>query len=197
MTQSDAWKDLIENAKQGCDESISVIATQMRGYLKSIADKGIASGLQSKISSSDVVQISLIEAQAGIANFRGSSEAELKKWLKRIVMHNMTDEAKRFRRAQSRDVSREKQVDVGALPQGKGEKTPSWHASSAETKQQILNAIDFLPTKQRRVVQARFRDGLDYPEIAKELDVSEAAARQLWSRAAEKLRRMLSPSDES
>ena len=197
MTQSDAWKDLIKNAKQGCDESISVIATQMRGYLKSIADNGIAAGLQSKISSSDVVQISLMEAQEGIANFRGSSEAELKKWLKRIVMHNMTDEAKRFTRARSRDVSREKRVDVGALPPGKGEKSPSWYASSAETKQQILNAIEFLPTKQRRVVQARFRDGLDYPEIAKELEVSEANARQLWSRAAEKLRRMLSPSDES
>ncbi len=186
------WKLLIENARNGCDESLGKIADQVRRYLKTVAANGIAPGLQAKFSASDVVQISMIEALEGIANFRGSTQAEMQQWLKQIVIHNLTDEAKRYTRTRSRDVRREVPADKVALANGKAtNETPSWHARLRETEGQMLQAIEALPPRQQFVVKARFRDGLDYPEIAQQLKVSEAATRQLWSRAAETLRGIL------
>lgn len=183
------WKSLIDDARDGCDDSLGEIADHVHRYLMAVAGSGLAAGLQAKFSASDVVQISMIEAQEDISNFRGSTEAEIQSWLKQIVVHNLSDESKRYTRARSRDVRREVPFENVALAARKPSvETPSWHVSRRETDAELLRAIDDLPPRQRFVVKARFREGLEYPEIARQLDVSEPAARQLWTRAADKLR---------
>lgn len=186
------WNTLIDDARNGCDQSLGEIAAHVHRYLMTIAGSGLGAGLQSKFSASDVVQISMMEAQEDIASFGGSTEAEMRCWLKRIVVRNLADEAKRYTRAQSRDVRREVRVDgTGLASVGSCDETPSWHVSRQETDLELLRAIDALPPRQRFVVKARFREGLEYPEIARQLHISEPAARQLWTRAADKLRALI------
>lgn len=187
------WNTLIDNARNGCDTSLGKIADSVHGYLLTVAANGLATKLQPKFSASDVVQISLIEAQEGIEKFRGSTQAEILSWLKKIVIHNLTDEAKRYTRTRSREVSREIPIDSAIVTESNPAKpkTPSVIMSRHESDVQLTQAVNQLPPRQRFVVTARFRDGLGYPEIAQNLQVTEAAARQLWSRAAVKLRYLL------
>ena len=56
------WEDLINAARNGCDESLAMIVQQLRDYLLLVARGGIGDQVRSKFSGSDVVQMSLIDA---------------------------------------------------------------------------------------------------------------------------------------
>jgi DNA-directed RNA polymerase specialized sigma24 family protein len=49
-----------------------------------------------------------------------------------------------------------------------------------------------LPSRRQRIIELRHRRWLSYAEIGEELDLTEAAARKLWSRTVEDLRKALS-----
>ena len=69
-------------------------------------------------------------------------------------------------------------------------------ARRSESDRLLLAAIARLPDLRRRIVLMRHRDGLNYCEIARRLDIAEPAARKHWSRAVVQLREMLGQSDE-
>ncbi len=56
-----------------------------RQYLLMIANEVIGPELQAKLGASDLVQDTFVEAQRHLAGFRGSSKAELRAWLRKIL----------------------------------------------------------------------------------------------------------------
>lgn len=192
---SKEWGGLIRQARAGCDSALGVIVSRLQNYLLSVANAEMPPSVRSKFSGSDIIQQSMLEAHQSIGSFRGKSEGELKVWLKRIVLSNLIDETRRYQKTRKRDASREVSVDWNAqpLPQPNGQ-TASWVVSRNEFDQQLFEAVQELPARQRHVVEARHRDGLPYAKIALDLGVTEDAARRLWVRGVCALKRSLSES---
>src|SRR5262249_7393093 len=67
--------------------------------------------LKRRFDSSDVVQEALLKAHDRRATFRGTTEAELVKWLQEILDNTLADEARKAR-AQKRDVALEQSLEV-------------------------------------------------------------------------------------
>ena len=183
------WEDLINAARNGCDESLAMIVQQLRDYLLLVARGGIGDQVRSKFSGSDVVQMSLIDASKSINKFYGSSEAEIRAWMKEIVLNNLFDESKRYTQTERRSIGRERSMDQATfvLRDAIGE-TPSVMLRRKESDSQLRRLIGRLPQQQRRVVEGRHRYGFSYSEIASQLGISESAARSAYAVGTGKLR---------
>lgn len=189
LEKSMDWAGLIQQARAGSDSALGIIVSRLRNYLLSVANAEMQTSVRSKFSGSDIIQQSMLEAHQSIGMFCGDSEGELKIWLKRIVLSNLIDETRRYRKTKRRDTSREISYDWNAQPlaQPNGQ-TASWLVSRNEFDQQLFAAVQKLPARQRHVIEARHRDGKRYAEIAKELGITEEAARKLWARGVAALK---------
>lgn len=189
------WTNLIRQAREGDDSALGLIVSRLRNYLLLVANAEMQPSIRSKFCGSDIIQQSMLEAHQAIGAFRGTTESELKAWLKKIVLSNLVDETRRYQKTRKRDTSREVPVDWHAQPlaQPNGQ-TASWMVSKNEFDQQLFIAIHELPARQRHVIEARHRDAMPYSKIAIELNITEDAARKLWTRGVNSLKRTLSKS---
>ena len=189
------WTNLIRQAREGDDSALGLIVSRLRNYLLLVANAEMQPSIRSKFCGSDIIQQSMLEAHQAIGAFRGTTESELKAWLKKIVLSNLVDETRRYQKTRKRDTSREVPVDWHAQPlaQPNGQ-TASWMVSKNEFDQQLFIAIHELPARQRHVIEARHRDAMPYSKIAVELNITEDAARKLWTRGVNSLKRTLSKS---
>src|SRR5262249_53538855 len=81
-----------------------------RHYLRLLAEAQLGRYLRAKCDPSDLVQQTLLEAHRDFAGFQGQHEGDLLAWLRRILAHNLFNEARRFN-AQQRKASREVSLD--------------------------------------------------------------------------------------
>lgn len=186
------WPELVESARCGCEDALGEIINRLRGYLLLIANGQINGSLQAKFGASDIVQNSLLDAHAGIDEFNGTTEAEMRAWLKQIVLHNFIDEQRRYTDTQSRSLQRERPMETLVTPLTTGlSDGGSKSMRQSEDLQQLNRALQRLPPRQQRVVEGRRRFGYSYQQIADQLNITEAAARKLWSRAIKQLKEYL------
>lgn len=94
--QTSEWHSLIGKARDECDCGIEKIADQVHQNFLAVAARDLTAGIQSKIGPSDVVQTSLTEARKDTRNFCGAAQSKIRIWINRIVIYNLTDEAKRY-----------------------------------------------------------------------------------------------------
>ena len=187
------WKDLLQKARKGDEVALGAVCERLRSYLMLVADEGMGDDLRGKFGASDIVQQSMLEAAQDIDRFSGSTEKEFRIWIKKILHHNLIDVARSFRDTSGRDISREETGSRNLHEQlFANADTPSEFMQRAEADEELARAVQLLPTRKREIIEMRHRDGLSYKEIAEKLNVSEIAARKIWSRAIEDLRRALS-----
>lgn len=190
------WPQLVEAARCGCKDALGEIIIRLREYLLLIASGQIRGSLQAKFGASDIVQNSLLDAYAGIDEFSGTTEAEMRAWLKRIVLNNFIDEQRRYTHTQSRSLQRELPLEalVTPLVTNVGE-TGSKTIRQSEELDQLSHALQRLSPRQQRVVEGRRRFGYSYQQIAEQLGITEAAVRKIWSRAIKQLKEYLVEED--
>src|SRR4051794_28368064 len=82
-----------------------------RPYLQMLARVQLNPRLQSKISPSDIVQQTLLKAHEKRQQFRGTSDAELAGWLRKILANTLAETMRNFSR-QQRDVALEKSLQA-------------------------------------------------------------------------------------
>ena len=186
------WQELIQQARNGDAAALGEIVSQMRSYLLLVANGSLSQQLQSKLSASDIVQQSMLDAHKSIDKFNGSSEAEIRAWFKKIVLSNLIDSTRHYKSTASRSTDREVTLDrpLEQLPQPESN-TASWHVSMSENNERLLREINRLPERQRQVIDARHRLGHSYREIASEMKATEVAVRQLWTRGIQRLKEVL------
>jgi len=151
-----------------------------------------------RFDSSDLVQETLLKAHEGLANFKGSTEAELVKWLQEILGNVVADEVRKAR-AQKRDVALEKSLDdvvAGSSAQlnaflTAGGPSPSEQMERQEQLLRLTVAIDQLPCDQRDVVIHRDVLGTPVREIAENLERTEKSVAGLLLRGRRRLRELL------
>lgn len=171
---------------------------EFRPYLMLLARSQLGRGLQKRLDASDVVQNTLLNAHKNIGQFRGTSSAQLAEWLRRILARCIY-EAGRRHGIGMRDYRKEQDIlsqleDSSGRLAGFGtadDTTPSAAALRAEQFARLEAALDTLPEDQRVVIELRYFGGLEFGEIAKQLDRTYASVVGLQRRGLEQLRKQL------
>ncbi len=194
------FADWIAAARAGSGEALGATLEACRAYLQLVAYQEMDRDLLAKAGASDLVQETFLEAQRDFAQFRGATEAEFLGWLRRILLHNLANFRRSYRRTDKRQVDREVTIDAESSRDLRGTlaanvSSPSSCAIHNEETVALEDALQKLPPSYLRVITLRNRDGLSFEQIGSELNLTANAARKLWCRAIERLQRELEVSD--
>jgi RNA polymerase sigma-70 factor (ECF subfamily) len=201
MSSDVVASELIRRCRAGEQGAREQLFNRYQAYLQALARAQLGRHLRGKCDSGDVVQMTLLEAHRDFAAFQGQGEPELLAWLRRILAHNLYNEARRFA-AQQRDTAREvslDQVRVGvehssvALARGLAAATPSPSqlASERESALQLAEALARLPDDYQTVLLLRIFEELPAEEVAQRMGRSAGAVRMLQMRALQALREVM------
>lgn len=195
-------EDCIRQAQAGCSHALGQLYDQCQRYLLLIANRELDDQLRAKFGTSDIVQETMLKAQRHFERFAGSSEGELRAWLRIILLNTARDLSRRYQAGSKRDVRRERELHsilsddrnaAGATPA----ETPSRVMMASEQAAALVAALDHLPPIYRQVILLRNIERLPFDEIGAKMDRSGEAARKLWVRAVDRLRTLLGASNES
>ena len=185
----------LEAARRGDAAARDRLFDACRSYVDLAARYHLQRRLRTKVDASDIVQQSLLEAHRGFERFTGETPGEWLAWLKRIVVHNAFDEAKRWRGTAKRDAGREVPLDgrgdmseARAFDPASPEPSPSQHAVRGEQELLVAAALERLPEDHRDVILFRNIERLPFEEVATRMGRSAGACRMLWMRAIASLR---------
>ena len=81
-------ESLILAARGGSRSAFERLVALCYEHLRTLARSELSGPLQTKLSGSDLVQDTLVEAERCFADFRGSTQQELVNWLRRILLNN-------------------------------------------------------------------------------------------------------------
>jgi len=192
------WRDLLDVVHQCENEQLDALWSQLREVMIGPADQGLGPGLRSKLDASDIVQQSLLDAFQGAGHFSGSTSAELRAWLLKIVEHNLADAGRQFRVAEKRDISREVSLDCIQAPHDLASTTVTASVAMRRNERdaELGKAISGLSRRHEQIIELRHKHGMNYAAIGVEMGISEAAARQLWKRAINALRTQLTNTND-
>lgn len=193
--QFERW---LAEARQGSAEALDRLVQACRPYLDRLANRVMPAHLRSKAGSSDLVGDTVVKAVVGFPNFRGSSEGELRRWLRTILLHTKADLVARYQNA-ANDVHREESIDrEGAAGQepAAGESSPSSQVGAAEESLRLQQAMEQLPEEYRIVIRLHHIEDLSFEEIGHRLDCTGRTARRRWTRALLALGKLMRPPHE-
>ncbi len=176
---------------------------RFREYLYLLARAQVEPPLRGKLDLSGVVQQTLLEAHQARDQFRGQTETQQAAWLRKILAHNLTDEARRLGAA-ARDVARERSLEA-ALEESAcrleawlaaEQSSPSQQAVRNEQMLRLAEALAQLPPDQRLAVELHHLQGHTLAEVAERMGRTKGAVASLLHRGIEKLRGWLDEGSE-
>ncbi len=165
--------------------SAEVLETSRR-FLLAIANAELPPALRAKGGASDLVQETLAAAHQSWHQFRGQTAAELRAWLRAILIRELAMFRRRYMETDARDVSRE--VPLAPDQAEEAHTTPVAELIRRETAVRMFEAINRLPDDWRAVVVWHAELGLTFAAIGERLGRSEDAARKVFDRAMDQLR---------
>ena len=193
---ADRWEARITDAQNGDREALGEIFQRLRAYLRARAHEQLDGQLQVKVSPSDVVQETLLEAHRAFATFRGGTRGELVVWVQGILNHRVQTAYRRYRGTTKRDLRRE--TGLHELSEAKQppeiamiHSSPSGHAIANEEQSRLEAALRRLSMRHEQVIRLRNELKLSFAEVGIALGCTEDAAQKLWSRAVKQLSREL------
>ncbi len=201
MPPAEAASELIRRCRQGEAPAREQLFDRYRHYLQVLARAQLGRHLRTKCDPSDIVQQTLLEAHRDFGEFQGCREAELLAWLRRILAHNLFNEARHFA-AQQRDAAREVSleqmragVDQSSLALGNclaaGGPSPSHAAAERESAVRLADALSRMPSDYQTVLLLRVFEELPAEEVAQRMERTPGAVRMLQMRALAALREEL------
>ena len=205
MSPAEAASELIRRCRQGEAPAREQLFDRYRHYLQVLARAQLGRHLRTKCDPSDIVQQTLLEAHRDFGEFQGCREAELLAWLRRILAHNLFNEARHFA-AQQRDAAREVSmeqmragVDQSSLALGNclaaAGPSPSQDAAERESAVRLADALSRMPSDYQTVLLLRVFEELPAEEVAQRMERTAGAVRLLQMRALAALRDELSASE--
>ncbi len=201
MSTEVSASELIQRCKHGDPAAREQLFGRYRHYLRLLAEAQLGRYLRVKCDPSDLVQLTLLEAHRDFGAFQGQQEHDLLAWLRRILAHNLFNEARRFtaqQRAAHREVSLEQMhagVEQSSLAWGQclpaDTPTPSQAAAQREAAVQLADTLARLPADYQTVLLLRVFEGLPAEEVAERMNRTAGAVRMLQLRALTALREQL------
>jgi RNA polymerase sigma-70 factor (ECF subfamily) len=194
------WQARIAAAQEGDREALGEVFEKLRPYLRSRAQEQLDRQLQVKVSPSDVVQETLLEAHRGFAEFHGKSRAELVVWVQGVLNHRIQTAYRKYRGTDKRDLAREVRLQENEGSEQRiqiaaDQSSPSAEVIGSEEHARLEQALQELPPRYEQVIRLRNELGLSFQEVGIALSCSADAARKLWTRAIDALSRKINPPD--
>jgi RNA polymerase sigma-70 factor (ECF subfamily) len=194
---------LLSAARNGSRDALGEAFEACRRYLHCVARHELAGDLQSKGGASDLVQETFLEAQSTFDHFQGTSEIQLRAWLRRLLHHRAAKFGRSYRTTQKRRLGRENVLSTVNLTVSSNgglrteQASPSAHLMAFEQAQRLRQALEKLPHEYQRVITYRYVEECSFDEIGRLMNRTANAARLLWLRAIECIKHELRSADES
>ncbi len=189
-------EQLLRLAREGEENALGRLMEMYRSYLTLCSRLQIDRRLQGKVDASDLVQETFLQAHRAFGEFRGSTEAELLQWLRRILVSRVVKLVRRFYGTQRRDVRLERELveDLDRSSQMVGslvlsQSSPSEKAARREQAVLLADALAELPADSREVIILRHLEELSFSQVAQRMGRSEDSVKKIWARALAALRR--------
>ena len=194
---------LLHRARKGDGSSLGILLRKYFRYLNSLSHGHLDDRIGIRVSASDIVQETLLEAHRDFGKFSGTSIEEFTGWLRRILFNNLATAIEKHILADKRDVRKQRSIDqdIGPADQSHAKlarylqqdaTSPSTPMQRDESLDQLLMAINQLPPDYQNVIKMRHFEDLSFSQIAEKIDRNSGAVRMMWVRAVEKLRAVLS-----
>jgi RNA polymerase sigma-70 factor (ECF subfamily) len=172
-------------ARQGSRDALGSLLEACRRYLLSVAHQEMNCDLQAKGGASDLVQETFLAGQQDFERFHGSSEEELRAWLRQLLYHRAAKFRRRYRATLKRRLASETALPEAELPGETHLPTPSVQVMADEQLQKVRQLMGSLPEDYRRVLALRYEEQRSFKEIGDLMERTPNAARLLWLRAVE------------
>jgi RNA polymerase sigma-70 factor, ECF subfamily len=188
--EAPAFAALLASARRGSLDALGQLFEWCRPWLLRVAGRELVHDRQAKTTAADCVQDTFLEAQRDFSRFCGEERGEFLNWLRRILLHNLSDQRRRYL-TRTRDASLERPLSEvnESLPLIAHDKPPGEQVVAQEQARQLQSALSNLPGTYRTVIRLRSEEGRSFAEIARLMSKpSEDAARKLWERALRSLR---------
>jgi len=178
--------DLLLKAQSGDAEALESLLARYLPRLQRWASGRLPGGVRSMLDTGDLVQDAIINALRHINTLEIRTEGALQAYLRRSVNNRIVDLYRRAARRPSRE-----ELPEDAAAEGT---SPLEAAIGAEALESYENALARLRDEERQAIVLRVEFGLDYEEIAAQLEKPTAAAARMTvtraiARLADEMRR--------
>jgi RNA polymerase sigma-70 factor (ECF subfamily) len=183
----DHW---LQEARLGSRDALGNALEACRRYLLCVARHEMNPDLQAKGGASDLVQETFLEAHCDFKRFQGTSEVELRAWLRQLLHHRASKFGRHYRTTQKRRLTREICQNAAALAASPKAKlpSPSAHLMADEQAQRLHFALEQLPDDYRQAITLRYVEQLSFEEIGRRMQRTPNAARLVWLRAIQRVK---------
>lgn len=190
---------MIAHVRHGNGEALGDLLQLYRNYLTVLAKTQVDNRLRRRMSTSDLVQETMLAAHRDFGQFRGGSEGELVAWLRQILSNCLSHAVEKHVHAKKRDLRREvalervaKKLDESMVHLSRlavdGGPSPSQVMARRELATELSDQLAKLKDSYRDVIIYRNLQSLSFDEIAEKMEIKSGAARMLWVRAIAKFK---------
>jgi RNA polymerase sigma-70 factor (ECF subfamily) len=180
------------------EAAVNQALEEFRAYLDTLTWIQINPRLQSKISRSDVVAKTLVEAWKDLDRILALDVEGRKRWLRRMLLNNLREEIDRYL-TDKRNVHRELSLDAAAAESScridkslaADDASPSDQLAQQELELQIVEALAQLDVRQRKALILQKYHRWTLAEIAEHLGCTTGAVAGLHAAGLKKLRQYL------
>lgn len=136
----------------------------------------------------DIVQNTLIKAVRNLASYRG--EAALFTWVTEICRHELADAHRKAVRRPAHDSLDEPDAVAFPVPElwVPEHLEPAAEADAHRRRKAVIRALNDLPERYARALEAKYGDGLSVKEVAALFGLTTVAAQSLLARARDAFR---------
>lgn len=193
---NDALDTQIAQARAGQASAMGELLEAQRATLVARAERQLGVLLHRRLSASDIVQQSFMDALRAFPQFRGSSGPEFAAWLSRILEHHLEHAVRDHTSVAKRAIAREQPLPVprpGESQVLSGDEfqarvpSPSTQAMEVEQADMLAQLLADLPEDQRTAVRLRY-EGMPLAQIAAQMGRSTSSAASLIKRGMHALR---------
>jgi RNA polymerase sigma-70 factor (ECF subfamily) len=193
-------EELLAQASRGNSTARSQLLAQHRGRLRQMVAARMDRRLAARFDPSDVVQEVLLQADRHLADYLEHRPIPFYPWLRQFAVNHLIDLHRRHLKAGRRSVTRE-EMPSPRLPDESADElverlfardsSPSARLEREEVRQQVRQALEQLPERDRELLVLRHLERLSTAEIAAVLGVSEATVYTRHLRALKRLGELL------
>ena len=194
---------LLDDARNGKTGAVDELLGQFREPLRKVIGLRMDPMLARRVDASDIVQDVLIEANQRLTAYLQKPDMPFHLWLRHLAQDRIIDTHRRHRLAQRRSVDKEQPIARPAWADDSSnslvaslmdaERTPASEAIQAELARRLTAAVGELSDDDREIILMRHHEQLANQDVAKMLQLTEAAASMRYLRALRRLRTVLLP----
>jgi RNA polymerase sigma-70 factor, ECF subfamily len=194
-------QELVDRLRGGDPSALAGLFSHYRERLRRMIDLRLDQRLGGRVSASDVLQETFLDATKRAAHFARKPDLPFYLWLRMVAGQRVAEVHRQHLRAQMRSKGHEVSIDgpcMGAASvtclaaQLVGRvNSPSHAARRNETLKQVEQALEGLDPMDREVLVLRHFEDLSNNEVAQLLGIQKAAASKRYVRALQRLREAL------